>query len=568
MIQGPLLSPAGCQPHPPGCCTQRNSAPYELGRRASFWVAAGVVAHTLWTSAAPAMIYPLFAEQWHLTHTVTTGIFAIYPIVVAAVLIGFGDVSDYVGRRTAILWGVGASLIGSLLFALAPDVLWLFAGRALMGIGVGLTAGPSTAAMVEFSGQGAAKRAATITTAAQAVGFAAALLLGGALIQYAPLPTRLNFLVLSAVLAALFAAAWFLPRHTGSQARGRWRPKTPFIPNRLRKVFAVAAAAVTSAYTHGVLILSLGSQVAHDLVGSPNSLVNGAALSLFAIASAVVGIGARTLQPRTAMTMGAAASTAGMALLAAAVAHHHLPVFLAATAISGAGYSLLFFGGLEVINSAAPAEHRGGVLSAIYLLAYVSLGAVSLLLGAVATAHGLGFAVDLGAGVIALFSVITVALVAMTRAGSLQIAIPSKSEGAHMIRTTPEQNKALVLEAFDTLFNKRDYDAASRFWSDKYIQHSAHIEPGREGLFGLIRSLPDSLRYEHGLILAEGDYVIVHGRFSGHGQPAAWVAADVVRIENGVLAEHWDVLQDEATKADSKSGLPMFGDRFPHDANR
>jgi predicted SnoaL-like aldol condensation-catalyzing enzyme len=252
-----------------------------------------------------------------------------------------------------------------------------------------------------------------------------------------------------------------------------------------------------------------------------------------------------------------------MALLAAAVARHHLPVFLAATAISGAGYSLLFFGGLATINSAAPAEHRGGVLSAIYLLAYVSLGAVSLLLGAVATAHGLGFAVNLGAGVISLFSVITVALVAMTRARSIQIAIPSKSEGQQMIRTTPEQNKALVLEAFDTLFNKRDYDAASRFWSDKYMQHSAHIEPGREGLFGLIRSLPDSLRYEHGLILAEGDYVIVHGRFSGHGRSAAWVAADVVRIENGVLAEHWDVLQDEATKAESKSGLPMFGDRFP-----
>jgi predicted SnoaL-like aldol condensation-catalyzing enzyme len=130
-------------------------------------------------------------------------------------------------------------------------------------------------------------------------------------------------------------------------------------------------------------------------------------------------------------------------------------------------------------------------------------------------------------------------------------------------KTTPEQNRALVLEAFDTLFNKRDYDAASRFWSDTYIQHSAHIEPGRDGLFNLIRSAPATLRYEHQLILAEGDYVIVHGRFSGNGRPAAWVAADVVRIEDGRLAEHWDVLQDEATAAESKSGLPMFGDRFP-----
>ena len=126
-----------------------------------------------------------------------------------------------------------------------------------------------------------------------------------------------------------------------------------------------------------------------------------------------------------------------------------------------------------------------------------------------------------------------------------------------------EQNKALVLDAFDTLFNKRDYDAASRFWSDTYIQHSAHIEPGRDGLFNLIRSAPDTLRYEHQLILAEGNYVILHGRFSGFGAPANWIAADILRIENGVLAEHWDVIQDEVTKEQSKSGLPMFGDKFP-----
>jgi predicted SnoaL-like aldol condensation-catalyzing enzyme len=130
-------------------------------------------------------------------------------------------------------------------------------------------------------------------------------------------------------------------------------------------------------------------------------------------------------------------------------------------------------------------------------------------------------------------------------------------------KTTPEHNKALVLEAFDTLFNKRDYAAAERFWSDRYIQHSAHIAPARAGLFDLIRTLPLTLRYENQLIVVEGDYVIAHGRFSGIGRPAAWIAVDIVRIEDGQLAEHWDVLQDEATKAQSVSGLPMFGDRFP-----
>ena len=131
-----------------------------------------------------------------------------------------------------------------------------------------------------------------------------------------------------------------------------------------------------------------------------------------------------------------------------------------------------------------------------------------------------------------------------------------------MNQTIQEKNKALVLDAFDKLFNKRDYAAAEKYWSPNYIQHSAHIEPGRDGLFNLIRNAPDTLRYDHQLIVAEGDYVIVHGRFSGRGQPAAWIAADIVRIENGRLAEHWDVLQDEAAKAESKSGLPMFGDHF------
>jgi predicted SnoaL-like aldol condensation-catalyzing enzyme len=129
-----------------------------------------------------------------------------------------------------------------------------------------------------------------------------------------------------------------------------------------------------------------------------------------------------------------------------------------------------------------------------------------------------------------------------------------------MTRTTPKQNKTLVLEAFDTLFNKRDYAAAERFWSPNYIQHSAHIEPGREGLFNLIRGAPASLRYEP--IVADGDFDIVHGRFSGIGRPRNWIAADVVRIAGGVLVEYWEVLQDEAGRAESKSGLPMFGDGF------
>jgi predicted SnoaL-like aldol condensation-catalyzing enzyme len=132
-----------------------------------------------------------------------------------------------------------------------------------------------------------------------------------------------------------------------------------------------------------------------------------------------------------------------------------------------------------------------------------------------------------------------------------------------MNRTVESKNKALVLEAFDTLFNKRDYAAAEKFWSPHYIQHSAHIAPGREGLFDLIKSLPQTLKYEPGTIVAEGNFVIVHGRFSTFGLPVNWIAADIVRIKDGILVEHWDVIQDEATEQQSRSKAPMFGNTFP-----
>src|ERR1700730_16552728 len=141
----------------------------------------------------------------------------------------------------------------------------------------------------------------------------------------------------------------------------------------------------------------------------------------------------------------------------------------------------------------------------------------------------------------------------------------SEQKGIDM-PTISDQNKALVLEAFDTLFNKRDYAAAERFWSPHYIQHSAHIAPGREGLFDLIKSLPHTLKYESGTIVAEGDLVIVHGRFSGFGAPVNWIAADIVRIQRGILVEHWDVIQDEATEEQSISKRPMFGNKFPTQA--
>ncbi len=131
-----------------------------------------------------------------------------------------------------------------------------------------------------------------------------------------------------------------------------------------------------------------------------------------------------------------------------------------------------------------------------------------------------------------------------------------------MTKTIEAQNTALVLEALDTLFNRKDYAKAAQFWSEDYVQHSGHVPAGREGLFGLVRAMGD-VHFEYDRVIAKDDFVWVHSRYTSSASAAALIAVDILRIEDGRLVEHWDVLQDEATRAESAGGYPMFGGRFP-----
>ena len=411
MAEGTNILLAGTDP---GARGPQKHAGFVLGRRASLTTSVGVVAHTLWTSAAPALTYRLYAQEWHLTYTATTGIFAVFPIAVVAMLVAFGGISDQIGRRVAMLAGLSASLVGALLFAVAPDVRWVFAGRAIMGVGVGLSAGPATAAILEFCNHQDAKHAASLTMAAQAGGFAAALLVGGALTEYLPWPTRFCFWVFAGLLAALTIATWFLPRDRFSDGTGAWRPRMPFVPKDTRRAFATASTAMIVAYTFGVLVLSLGGQVEHDLIGSSNALLNGSVIALFPIMLGPFGIVAKGLSSRTALSVGSVASVLGMGLLILAVSRHNLLIYLIATATAGASYSLLFAGSLRLIDVAGSSRHRGAVFSALYLMGYLSMAALALVLGAVGTAWGLGVAIYLGATTITIVSLMTLVLTATT----------------------------------------------------------------------------------------------------------------------------------------------------------
>lgn len=226
---------------------------------------------------------------------------------------------------------------------------------------------------------------------------------------------RLPFWLLAVLLALLLIAAWHLPRSVAQAAAGPWRPRAPCLPHAASRAFVVGATAMTTAYTHGALVLALGGQVAHDLVGSGNALASGAMLSAFALAAAAVTLLGKRLGARGAVALGAAASAAGMALLAGAVAWRTLALFLLVTTTSGAGYGLLVLDASQLVTQATPAARRGGVLSVLYLVAYFAMGVVALLIGTMATRWGLRPAVDLGAGAIGLLSLAVLGVVALIR---------------------------------------------------------------------------------------------------------------------------------------------------------
>ena len=380
-----------------------------LSRRASFWTAAAVAGISLWTSAAPTTAYPLYASTWHLTPTATTAIFAVYPVVLVVFLLIFGQLSDYIGRRATMLYGVGALLAGVLLFAIAPSVGWVYAGRALMGAGVGLALTAATAAVVEYSAQGKASRASSITTAATAAGLALATIVGGGLIEYAPAPLHLDFWVLLAVIAIVFGFVWQMPRHTKDESQGAWRPRPITVAKGIRVLYVASAVAVTAAYAFGSVFLALGAQVARQLIGTENIFVIGLILAIMSVTIGVTAMAGRRFPAGRLVAAGAVATLVDLALLETSAQTHSLPLFMAATVLGGISYGLLFSGGLGLITAHAPAHHRGGTVAAVYLVAYVLQGSIALTLGLVATASGLATALLLGVIVIGSLAVLVIA---------------------------------------------------------------------------------------------------------------------------------------------------------------
>ncbi|WP_382309720.1 MFS transporter [Herbiconiux sp. UC225_62] len=386
---------------------------WSLSRRGTFWSASAVLALCLWASGAPSVLYPVYAAEWHLPAVVTTSVFGTYPLALLIVLLFFGGLSDSIGRRRAMLLGIGLIAVAALAFAFAPNVGWLYLGRVLQGVGTGFALGAASAALVENNTSSNPRIASTLTTASTATGLTLVLLVSGVLAQYAPLPLFLSFAVLFVLAGVAFLAVWLTPSDTEGLGRPTWRPKPLRLPRGILLAFIAATTSVSLAYSVGAIFLSLGSQMARDFTGTTNLLVVGALLGISSIAIGVTALLLGRVPAHITIIVGGVVSLAGLGLMAGAAASGSIALFLAWCVVGGVGYSFAFTGGLGLVNRAAPAHHRGATLSMLYLFSYLLQAITAIGAGALATALGLGPAVDLLAPLVAVLALGAVTLSAV-----------------------------------------------------------------------------------------------------------------------------------------------------------
>jgi MFS family permease len=402
--------------------------------RRNFWTAAYVLTLALWASSAPSIIYPLYGTRWHLPTVVTTSIFSVYPLVLVVVLIIFGNVSDVIGRRGAILLGLGFLFAGTVAFAVAPSVALVFGGRVLQGIGVGLVIGSASAALVDYNPY-SARVPGPLNSATQSAGMTFALLIGSLLVQFAPDPLHLSYWVLAAALLAGWVLASFLPRHNSDavELHRQWRPQGLRVPPGLGRVYGVASVSVCTGFGVGAVFLSMGADVAQDILDSDNVVVNGLTLCF---STALVTLGAwiaSRVGARRSITTGAVLAILALTALVGAALSHALILFVVACACTGPGVGLVMAGGVGLASAAAQPRQRAQLISAVFLAGYTVQGSVGLGGGAIASTSGLATAITSVAVIMGVFSVIAMILALTIRSVTPQSTVATGSAQAPSI---------------------------------------------------------------------------------------------------------------------------------------
>lgn len=366
-----------------------SAPPRRLSDRTGFAVVAAVIGLALFASATPSPLYGLYQQRWHFSTPVLTLVYAVYAFGVLGALLLVGRISDEVGRRPVLAVSLAGLFGAGLLFAVAGSVGWLFAARALQGVTTGAALGAAGAALLDLHPRQDGQHAGLVNGVVSAGGIGLGAVVAATLAQYAPDPLVTPFIVLLALVGVTLAGALALPEPVVARSRPRLRPQRPQVPAAIRRPFALAALGVLASWSIGGLYLALGPRLASEMLHSTNHLAGGASVLALTAPAAIAQLVWSQLEARRAASQGAAVLAFGMALTGASLATGSAPLFLGASVITGGGFGVAFMGALRSLASVIPADQRAEVMSAFYVVAYLSISLPTVAAGLAAPAIGL-----------------------------------------------------------------------------------------------------------------------------------------------------------------------------------
>jgi MFS family permease len=347
---------------------------------------ASIVVSFLAASSAPTPLYATYAAQWHFSPITTTVVFGVYAVAVLLSLLVLGRVSDHIGRRPVLLAALGLQVAAMAVLTTAGGLDPLLLGRVLQGLSTGSALGALGAAMLDVD-----RRRGTLANAVvPGIGTGTGALLSGWLVQYAPAPTHLVYLVLIGAFVVQGGAVIRMPETVSRTpgARAALRPRLA-IPSDLRGPILAAAPILFAVWALAGFYGSLGPALARHLSGSNSTMVAGLGLFLLAVTGSLAALALDRTAPRIVMLLGIVLLAAGSLATLAAINSGSTLGFFISTAVAGLGFGAGYQGGIRTVVPRAAPHDRGGVLSVLFVVCYIGMGMPSVIAGMLVV-HGGG----------------------------------------------------------------------------------------------------------------------------------------------------------------------------------
>lgn len=372
---------------------------------------AAMVAFMFMGSTLLTPLYSIYRETFHFSKVVLTLIYATYVVGNLGALLIFGRLSDQIGRRPVTLSAIALAVLATVLFLAATTTTWLFAARIVSGFAIGLASGAGAAWIAELDVGHDRSHAAVLVTGANFAGLALGPLLSGFLVQYAPWPLRLSYVIFLVVLVVVAVFVWATKETVTAPVRRfadvRLQPRLG-VPRAILLQFVAPAITVFGTMALIGFYAALLPTLLAERVHQTNHAVGGTVVAwLFAVAVASV-IQGRRIGSRTAMLMGLGLLVPSLALLELAQWLRSMPVLLVGTTVAGVASGFGYRSGLQVINTISPDDRRAEVVSSYYVAGFVGnslpvigVGVLSSLIGTVAA--GAIFAITIGAFAVVAF---------------------------------------------------------------------------------------------------------------------------------------------------------------------